>query len=228
MHADHGGAQPPNKAHVTVYDDHFNETVVDVDKNATGAALTAAAAIPGATMVLQQLKRGGLQRVSMEQVLQLEQGSTFFLLPGEKTFPFSIDADGYEWPVAQVMVALILKLASKKDSGVDLVQHTEGMADTVLEPDEVVTLTGAGAGATFVTKPAKKTVTVYYGPDETPFELERRVYKSEELLRKFDVEAGYVLDVIFHNQFTALAPGAEIRVKEGMKFTSHPPVGHSS
>lgn len=226
MKADHGGALPPKNALVTIIDEHFNEATVEVDKAGLGATLLTAAGVRGGTLLLQQLKPGGLRRVGQDQALELQHGSTFFILPGEGTLGFTVDRDPYEWPVAQVTAALILTLAGKKHDGVDLVAQTAGAPDIVFEVDDAVTLTGEDQA--FVTKPAKKTVTVYYGPDETPFELERRVYKTEELLQKFEVEAGYVLDVILHNQFTALKPGEDVRVKEGMKFTSHPPVGQSS
>ncbi|HEX7888501.1 MAG TPA: hypothetical protein VF522_04000 [Ramlibacter sp.] len=86
---------------------------------------------------------------------------------------------------------------------------------------EVANVTAEGAH-----KP-KKTVTVYYAG--TPLELEKERYTTEQLRAVFQVEQGYVLDLIAGNgDFVELKPGEEVKVREDMRFVSHPPCGQSS
>ena len=73
----------------------------------------------------------------------------------------------------------------------------------------------------------KRHVTVTY--NHTPFELERRVYTTEELRAMFLVENGYILDLIAPNgEFRELKPNAKLKVRDGMEFVSHAPCGQSS
>lgn len=74
---------------------------------------------------------------------------------------------------------------------------------------------------------AAKTVTVRYR--ETDFEIERRTWTTEELMELFNVPPGYKLDLIKPDgEFKELKPGDRIKVREGMEFTSHVPIGQSS
>lgn len=73
----------------------------------------------------------------------------------------------------------------------------------------------------------KKTVTVYYAG--TAFELDKERYTTEQLRQVFKVENGYILDLVAPNgDFVELKPGEEVKVKEDMRFVSHPPCGQSS
>jgi hypothetical protein len=70
-------------------------------------------------------------------------------------------------------------------------------------------------------------VTVYY--KETPFELRRGVYTTEELVTVFSAPAGYLLDLIGQDgEFRELKPSEKIKIRKDMEFSSHPPAGHSS
>lgn len=70
-------------------------------------------------------------------------------------------------------------------------------------------------------------VTVTY--KETSFTLEKRDWTTEELIEKFQVPVGYKLDLIDkHGEFIEQKPGASIKLKDGMEFTSHAPRGQSS
>lgn len=70
-------------------------------------------------------------------------------------------------------------------------------------------------------------VTVYYG--DKPFDLEHRVYTTEELRIEFSVPDGYVFEVIVGDgEFRELKPNKNVTPHEGMEFVSHAPVGQSS
>lgn len=129
-----------------------------------------------------------------------------------------------EWPQDKLAVGRIKFLAHAGDDLV-IVQDTQD-GDIELDDDDIVDLSSPSVEH-FRLRKVARTVTVYY--KETPFELERRQYSTEELMAAFSVPAGYKLDLIKGDgEFQELKPGRVIKVRDGMEFSSHPPVGQSS
>lgn len=70
-------------------------------------------------------------------------------------------------------------------------------------------------------------ITVYF--ENKPFEIKRGVYTTEELMRIFSVQPGYILEVINdEGHLTPLKPGEKLEVKEGLRFFEQVPCGGSS
>ncbi|MBA3904568.1 MAG: hypothetical protein C0522_13015, partial [Rhodocyclaceae bacterium] len=123
------------------------------------------------------------------------------------------------------LAAKHIKFLAKVEDGRVLVLDNED-GDVVLDDDDQVDLAGKGVERLMLRNPPK-TVTVYY--KEAPFELERGVYTTEQLIAVFSAPAGYLLDLIERDgEFRELKPGEHIKIREGMEFSSHPPAGHSS
>lgn len=214
---------------ILLLDEHFNSReVIFGDLKVTGRQIAEAAGFRSAdeVIVLQQLPNGGLEGIRAEELVDLAAAGVerFFVMAGDSTFRFIVDDLKLEWPRANVNAETILKLAGKDDS-FELFQEMENVPDRVLDEDEVVSLTGAGTER-FKTKNAAKLVTVFYG--EVPFQLPKGIHTTEQLIDKFSVESGYLLDLIVDGKLVQLKPGEKVRLKEGMHFTSHPPRGQSS
>jgi hypothetical protein len=70
-------------------------------------------------------------------------------------------------------------------------------------------------------------VEVYF--DKQRYEIPRGVYTTEELMAKFPIKAGYLLDLKTRDgELVTLKPGEKIRVKRRMEFFSQSPGGGSS
>lgn len=64
---------------------------------------------------------------------------------------------------------------------------------------------------------------------DKPYEIARGVYTTEELMAKFPIEEGYLLNLKKRDgELVTLKPGEKIRVKRGMHFYSQVPGGGSS
>jgi hypothetical protein len=64
---------------------------------------------------------------------------------------------------------------------------------------------------------------------DVPYEIPRGVYTTEELMAKFPIEQGYLLNLKTRDgELVTLKPGEKIRVKCGMHFYSQAPGGGSS
>ena len=214
---------------IIVLDEQFGERKCDLnDGKVTGAQIVLAAGFRSAdnVIVLQQLKTGALEGIRGEELVDLGQPGfeRFFVIEGDATYRFILDGLKLEWPRARISATTLRKLAGKSDE-FDVIQELEAAPDRTLEDDDLVDLAGAGTER-FKTKPAAKTVAVYYG--ETVFNLAKGVYTTEQLIATFKVEAGYLLDLLVGDKLVELKPGEKTRLKEGMHFISHPPRGQSS
>jgi hypothetical protein len=224
-----GNRQHGDDGRIIVLDEDFREQRCDLnDRKVTGNQIALAAGFRSSdnVIVLQQLKTGALEEIRGEELVDLSEAGfeRFFVIEGDATYRFLLDGLKLEWPRSKIAAATLLKLAGK-DASFEVVQELEGQPDRVLDDDDLVDLKGDGTER-FRTKPAAKTVTVYYG--EAEFVLPRGVYSTEQLIGIFKVEAGYVLDRMVGNKLVELKPGEKTRLKDGMRFTSHPPRGQSS
>ncbi len=207
----------------------FEFTTVDFDDRKVTAAHVALAVGKHPIedyVVLVQTKAGELETLRPTETTELNpNGKTrLFVVKGDQTFRFFVEGLAMEWPARKLFVWQI-KLLAGADDDQSLVLERPG-DDAVFEDDEEVDIGDAGAER-FKLRMRKKTVTVLYG--ETEFELERRIYRTEELISIFGVPAGYLLDIVgADGAFRELAPNEPIKVKNGLEFASHPPVGQSS
>lgn len=198
------------------------------DRKVVGAQIAeAAGAHPiEAFAILRHLRSGELESIRpTESVDLVEEGvERFFVMRGSDLHRFFVEGLSMEWPKAKIL-ATNIKFLAKAEKGLELVLGTEG-GDIVLEDDDLVDLAARGVERLTLRYPPK-TVTVYY--KEKPFELERGVYTTEQLIGEFKSPAGYLLDLIERDgEFRELKSGEQIKVREGMEFSSHPPAGHSA
>lgn len=217
------------KVEVMLLDESFSSRLVLMDdQKVTGRQLVEAAGFRSAdeVIVLQQLSSGALEEVRGEELVDLTAAEIerFFVMEGDSTFRFIVDGLKLEWPRATVTGEAIRTLAGKDDS-FEVIQEMEEVADRLVDEEEVVSLTGQGTER-FKTRKAAKLLTVFYS--ELPFQLPRGVYTTEELIAKFSVESGYLLDLIEDGKLVELKSGEKTRLKEAMHFASHPPRGQSS
>jgi hypothetical protein len=208
-------------------DFEFQQIALD-DAKVTGAQIAIAAGKHPVEnfVVLAQTRAGELETLRPTETTNLRgNGPTrFFVIKGSRTQRFFVEGLAMEWPHDK-LVAWQIKLLAGAGEDHSLVLEREG-ADRVFEDNDEVDVGGNGVER-FKLKKRKATVTVHYGDND--FELERRVYTTEELMAAFSVPAGYLLDFVSPDGvFREMVPGEGIKVKDGMEFASHPPVGQSS
>jgi hypothetical protein len=197
------------------------------DRTVVGAQIAeAAGAHPiEAFVILRHLRSGELESIRPTEPVDLgEEGvERFFVTRGDDLHRFTVEGLSMKWPKAKLAAKHIKFLAKVEDGRVLVLDNEDG--DVVLDDDQV-DLAGKGVERLMLRNPPK-TVTVYY--KEAPFELERGVYTTEQLIAVFSAPAGYLLDLIERDgEFRELKPGEHIKIREGMEFSSHPPAGHSS
>lgn len=177
-------------------------------------------------VVLALTADGEIETLRPTETAELSRAMTsrLFVVKGDGTERFFVDGLAMEWP-RKTLKAWQVKLLAGAGEDRALVLDSD-VADHVFDDDDDVEIGKPGAER-FKLKPRKKTVTVTYG--DTDFELERRVYTTEQLMAVFGVPAGYLLDFVEANgAFRQMVPGERLKVKDGMEFASHPPVGQSS
>jgi hypothetical protein len=222
----HGGAS----FSITVLNETFQgQPVVLHEPVVTGRQIAEAAGHrpADAAIVLQQLPSGAMEELRLDETVSLRARSIerFFVIVGDRTYRFFLDGHRIEWPREDVSAALLLQLAGR-GSDHEILQEIDSQLDKLLAEDDVVSL-AASATERFKTRRAPKTVTVYY--NDHPVQIERGKYTTEQLLAFFQVEPGYILDLIRHGgEFVELKPGEVLQVREGQKFISHAPCGQSS
>lgn len=212
-----------------VGDVDFNFTTVPFDdRKVTAAQIALAVGMHPIEnyVVLAQTPAGELETLRPTETVELDRTGKvrLFVIDGDGTDKFYVEGLSMEWP-RKKMIAWQIKLLVGAGDDQALVLEREGM-DDVFDDDDTVTI-GDNGVERFRLNKRKKTVTVTYG--DRDFELERRVYTTEQLISVFGVPAGYLLDFVGPNgEFREMEPGESIKVKDGMEFASHPPVGQSS
>ena len=176
--------------------------------------------------ILRHLKGGELESIRPTEAVDLTDPGVerFFVVKGPSNNRFTVEGRSMEWP-QDLLAAKHIKFLANAGHDQTLFLDTDD-GDIEFDDEDIVDLSPR-AVERFKLRKAKKTVTVYY--KENAFELERHKWTTEELLAAFSVPAGYKLDLIgADGEFNELKPGEVIKVREGMEFSSHPPVGQSS
>jgi hypothetical protein len=211
------------------YDEHLAERDVRLPaQSCTGQEFLAATGIQDAAGVvcLKQLQQGDLVEVRLHEVidLALPDNHRFFVMSGDRTYRFMLGESQMEWPRPSIGAATLIALARARGE-VEVVQLLASGGERIVGNDEQVDLGDAGVER-FRIRHIGKDVVVEYNHE--PRVLPRGVYTTEQLMARFGVEPGYVLDVLRGHEFVCLLPGEQIHVHEGQKFFSHAPCGQSS
>ncbi|MDF2116384.1 multiubiquitin domain-containing protein [Roseiarcaceae bacterium H3SJ34-1] len=198
------------------------------DRKVVGAQIAAAAGAHPIEefVILHHLTSGELESIRPTESLDLrEEGvKRFFVVRGDDLHRFTVEGLSMEWPKGKLAAKHIKFLAKASEDRVLVLDSAEG--DIVLDDDDLVDLSANGVERLLLRR-LPKMVTVYY--KEAPFELERGIYTTEQLVAVFSAPAGYLLDLIERDgEFRELKAGERIKIREGLEFSSHPPAGHSS
>lgn len=228
MHSEHSN-RASQYGRIIAIDEQFRErqcTLNDDKVTGTQMAMGAGFLSQDEVIVMQQLKSGALEEIRPEELVDISHPGIerFFIMESDATYRLFLDELKFEWPKVKVGPSILRKLACKSDD-FEIIQQLEDAPDRVLEEHDLIDLSGPKTER-FITRPASKNVTVYYG--ETEFKLPRGAYTTESLSTIFKVEVGYLLDLLVDGKLVELKPGQETVVKDGMRFVSHPPRGQSS
>lgn len=175
--------------------------------------------------VLIELTHPGSQSRGLDEDISIARGEVkaFRAFKSDRTYNFTVDDVGYEWGEEAVAVAELREIAGVAEDRA-LILEREDEPDIELPEDGALSLRDRG---TERVRTRKRKVTVSYNHE--PYELDRRIYTTEELMALFAVTTGYILDLVKPNgEFDELKPGQRINVRDGMEFVSHAPCGQSS
>jgi hypothetical protein len=170
------------------------------------------------------LEAHGTRSIGLDERVDLRKPGThaFRTFKSDRIFRFTINEHGYEWGVAVISEPELREIGRVPEDEV-LVLKRDGK-DEVLRTEDKLDLAKPGTEH-LVTK--KRLVKVFY--DTEPKEIPAGVYTTEQLIKIFDVPAGYLLNVVDeHGQLVTLKPGQPVRVHEDQKFFSQVPSGSSS
>lgn len=214
---------------VEVADESFNfRTLRFSDPIVTAAQIAEGFGVEPLTQfkILQQLDTGEVETKRPTEPTDLREPGRerFFVIRGDRDFAFTIEGRSLVWPLVTI-TGEHLRILARANDNQDLVRVTAHGFVPVEEDDTMSFADSETEEFRLVDLPP--TVTVFYR--EQPFELERRIWTTEELMQRFGVPAGYKLDRIkADGEFKELKPGKQIKLREGMEFTSHVPAGQSS
>jgi hypothetical protein len=179
---------------------------------------------PADDFVLIALEAHGTRSIGLEERVDLRKPGThdFRSFKSDRIFRFTIDGRGYEWGTPIISEPELREIGRVPEDEV-LVLKRDGK-EAVLGTEDKLDLAKPGTEH-LVTK--KRLVKVFY--DTEPKEIPAGVYATEELIKVFEVPAGYLLNVVDeHGQLITLKPGQHLRVHEDQKFFSQVPSGSSS
>lgn len=179
---------------------------------------------PPGDFVLIQLMRHSSRSVGLDETVDLRSPGTetFRAFKSDRIFRFTFNQHGYEWGVDKVPEPELRAIGHVAADEI-LVLDRDG-DDVDLGPDDVLHLGGAGTEHLHT---EKRLITVFY--ENEPRQIPRGIYTTEELVKLFGVQAGYILEFINEEgQLTPLKPNERLRVKDGMKFFEQVPCGGSS
>lgn len=144
-------APPPDTTNAHAHDIHVIrdelctvEVTRTVSLSPKGEDILAAAGRPADAnqIVLQVLKVGGLESISLEEPVNLTLGTKFVLATGDRTFRFAIDGKPYEWPYARISGEILRELAGAgADQELDILRRGAGAP---VPPKELIDLAEAG------------------------------------------------------------------------------------
>ena len=159
--------------------------------------------------------------MGLDETVDLRGAGTeeFRAFKSDRIYRFTLNGHGFEWG-AEKIPEPELRAIGHVHGGEVIVLERDG-PDTDLAPEDVLEL---GKPDTEHLHTEKRLMTVYF--ENKPREIARGTYTTEQLKQKFGVQDGYVLEYINdEGQLTPLKPGANLRVRDGMKFFEQVPCG---
>lgn len=179
---------------------------------------------PADECVLIQAQAHGTRAIGLDDTVDLrEQGTeVFWAFKSDRVFRFTIEGHGYEWGAAIIDEPTLRAIAHlKEDQALELERENE--PDQQLGPDDVVRLADKGTEHLRI---KAKLLTVFF--KKVAYRLSAGTYTTEELISKFPIEPGYLLNLLEGETLVTLQSHQKVHIKEGMQFFSQPPHGASS
>lgn len=163
--------------------------------------------------------------IGLDEDVDLREGgeAVFDAFRSDRIFRFMLNERGCEWGAATIGEPVLRAIGGIGEGEVLFLDRTDE-ADKELGPDDTVNLAERG---TEHVRSEKRLVTVFF--KNKPYELPRGVYTTEQLMAKFPIEPGYLLNLKAEDgELITLKPGERTRIKNGMHFYSQAPGGASS
>jgi hypothetical protein len=199
---------------------HFPDPLADAR-----LLLSAADFSPADDCILVQVFAHGTRAIGLDETVDLcEPGiEAFWAFRTDRIYRFTVDERGFDWGDPMIKEPMLRSITHLADDEV-IVFEREEQPDRVLGPDDELDL---GATGTEHLRIKKRLVTVFFKDD--PYRIPAGTYTTEELMTKFPIEEGYLLNLKTEDgELVTLKPGEKIHVKDGMHFYSQPPCGGSS
>lgn len=179
--------------------------------------------VPPSEHVLIGLSRPGSKAFGLDEDIDFTEGwKEFRVFVSDRALNFTGDEVGYAWGSPAITEPELRDIMDVPKGQVLYLDRDDG--DVLLTEASVVDLSERG---TEDIRTGRRLITIFYKDD--PFEVERGVYTGAQLITKFGVPAGYILDRVKPGGgFDEVSPTEKVKVKDGMHFVSHPPKGQSS
>jgi hypothetical protein len=199
---------------------HLGDPMPDARK-----ILHAANFVPADDCILIRELHHGTRAIALEETVDLRKSANelFWAFRGDCIYRFTVGEHGFDWGVATIKEPMLRAVAHVKDDEI-LVVEREGQPNQELGPEDEVRLSDP---ETKHLRVESRLVKVFF--KDKPYEIPRGVYTTEELMAKFPIEPGYLLNLKTHDGvLVTLKPGEKICVKNDMHFYSQVPGGGSS
>lgn len=187
--------------------------------------LNAADYVPADDCILIQIFSHGTKAIGLDETVDLREFGieAFWAFKSDRVYRFTVDERGFDWGDATIKEPMLRSMAHVKDDEIIVLQRKD-QPGKELGPEDEVRLSDPGTEHMCV---EKRLVTVYF--KDAPYELARGVYTTEELMAKFPIQQGYLLNLKTQDgELVTLKPGEKICLKNGMHFYSQVPGGGSS
>ena len=187
--------------------------------------LNAANYVPADDCILIQVFSHGTRAIGLDETIDLREPGVevFWAFKSDRAYRFTVDECGFDWGDATIQEPILRSIAHVKDDEVIVLQRKD-QEGKELGPEDEVRLSDPGTEHMCV---EKRLVTVFF--KDKLYEIARGVYTTEELIAKFPIEQGYLLNLKTQDgELVTLKAGEKIRVKNGMHFYSQVPGGGSS
>ena len=149
----------------------------------------------------------------------------FLICGADRLMACAINEVAYDLPVERIQGKHLRLIACVPD---DQILFLERMDEPDLEigPEDWVDFGGKGVERLYV---REGTVTVCLDKADNEFKLPRGRYTMAEMIAKFSLAAGYVLNYVDkNNKLISFKDGEPLQIFDGMKFFSHAASGGSS
>lgn len=212
--------------HFMVSDETFSFTTVEIsDRKVTGAQIIDAAGRSPVEefLVLHRLPNKEIESIRPTEMVDLGTAGVeqFFVIQGSDLYGFAVNGRSMQWPFPTIKGSEILKLAEVSDD-LELVLEREDTADGVVDETGVVNLAERGQEQFKTRKPKVPSIWV----NETKHKFDRPKIAYDEVVALY-LGAGNAQAAEYLVKYSkgppenikgTLAPGAQVVIKNGMRF----------